>query len=247
MEAACRIPDWIQKHRTIYARKKALRYYYREIFATHLKRHLIPGSTLEIGSGPGFLSDIVDGLITSDLEYVPGIHTVCDAHDLLFPDQSFSNVFFVDVLHHLKAPLKCFREISRVLKPGGRLVMIEPYTTPLSRAFYKLIHHEACYLPKDVWNNAFPQDKNPLAGNAEIPRACIVDNNGPVIGDFPESGLRLHSVVLFAGISYLLTGGFQSWQFPLPVIRFLYRIEEKTRILWAPLAATRCLAVLERS
>jgi len=91
--AGSRIPEWVQKHRMIFAKKKALRYYYHEIFASLLKKHLLPGPTLEIGSGPGFLSDIVEDLITSDYENLPGFHFVCDAHELLFPDQNFKCLF----------------------------------------------------------------------------------------------------------------------------------------------------------
>lgn len=246
MSATIPMPDWVEKHRTIFSRKESLRFYYREVFATLLRQHMLSGSTLEIGSGPGFLSYIVDDLITSDYESLPGINVVCDAHELLFPDQSFANVFFVDVLHHLKSPLTCFREISRVLRPGGRLIMIEPYTTPLSRIFYKYIHHEFCYSPDDAWGSAFPAGKEPMVGNTEIPRALLVKNKGPVTGHMPASGLRLCKLMPFACFSYLLTGGFQTWQFPLLLIKSLYFMEEKTRRIWASLAATRCLAVLER-
>ena len=135
------IPEWARKHKTIFTRKKSLRYYYHELFASYLRKYFLLGPTLEIGSGPGFLSGISEEVTTSDIEILPGIHVVCDTHELPFTDQCFFNVFFVDVLHHLNSPLRCFREVSRVLKPGGRLVMIEPYTTPLSRIFYKFIHH----------------------------------------------------------------------------------------------------------
>lgn len=238
--------DWVEKHRAIFARKESLRFYYQEIFTSLLRQHLLSGPTLELGSGPGFLSQIVEDLITSDYDYLPDVNVVCDAHKLPFSDQSFANVFFVDALHHLKSPLASFREISRVLRSGGRLVMIEPYTTPLSRFFYKYIHHEFCYSPEDVWNKAFTADKEPMIGNAEIPRDLLVKHNGPVTGNTPVSGLRLCKLMPFAGLSYLLTGGFQSWQQPLPLIKALYFIEKKTRRIWASLAATRCLAVLER-
>jgi hypothetical protein len=85
-----------------------------------------------------------------------------------------------------------------------------------------------------------------MEGNAEIPRACLVTNNDPVKGDFPLSGLRLKKIIPFAGLSYLLTGGFQSWQLPKPIVKGLFWIESRTLRLWAPLMATRCFAVLER-
>ncbi len=181
---------WIENHRRIFNTKKSLRYYYLEVFARLIKENLLPGPTLEIGSGPGFLSHITEGIITSDIQESSGINVVSDAHDLHFPDCQFSNVFFVDVMHHLKAPLEAFNEISRVLSPGGRLVMIEPYTSPLSRLFYKYIHHESCRRPDDPWREAFPPGKEPLEGNSEIPRACLVAQNVPVNADWPVSGLR---------------------------------------------------------
>lgn len=239
-------PDWIADHQAKYQAKPALRFYYQEVFAGRLRRELLPGKTLELGSGPGFLSRIVDQVVTSDIGAFPGVQTVCDAHCLPFADGEFTGVFCLDVLHHLRSPLECFREIARVLRPGGRFVLIEPYTTPLSRLFYKYFHHEDCALPADPWRAAFPPGKEAMAGNAELPRACLVDRNGPVTGAEPDSGLRLRKIELFAGPSYLLTGGFQSWQFPLPLVKWLYQIEEKTAPLWTPLAAARCLAVLER-
>ncbi|MFH1618101.1 MAG: class I SAM-dependent methyltransferase [Candidatus Margulisiibacteriota bacterium] len=230
---------WIDKHKNVFSKKASLQFYYLNVFAKMLRREFVAGRILEIGSGPGFLSNIAEDITTSDIYEHPSIQVTCDAHALPFEDEAFNNVFFVDVLHHLRAPGTVFKEISRVLPPGGRLIMIEPYTTPLSRIFYKYLHHEGCYGIKDVWEKAFPADKDPMSGNAEIPRTCLesYDNSW---------GLKLKKIELFAGPSYLLTGGFQSWQLPLALIKALLKLEKLTAPLWSKLAATRCLAVFEK-
>ena len=51
-----------------------------------------------------------------------------DAAALPFPDESFSSVIAVLVLHHLKSPEQqehAFAEIHRVLKPGGVFLVFE--------------------------------------------------------------------------------------------------------------------------
>lgn len=41
------------------------------------------------------------------------------------PDGQFDGAFLVDVVHHLPAAGEAFRELRRLLRPGGRLVVIE--------------------------------------------------------------------------------------------------------------------------
>jgi ubiquinone/menaquinone biosynthesis C-methylase UbiE len=51
---------------------------------------------------------------------------VGDAHNLQFPDASFAACWSERVLQHLSDPALAIREMVRVTKPGGRIVLFEP-------------------------------------------------------------------------------------------------------------------------
>lgn len=46
-----------------------------------------------------------------------------DAQDLSFPDQSFDAIFSVNVFHHLEEPQAVLNEVTRLLRPGGKIVL----------------------------------------------------------------------------------------------------------------------------
>jgi ubiquinone/menaquinone biosynthesis C-methylase UbiE len=57
---------------------------------------------------------------------LPVEFVVGDAHHLDFPDNSFDACRTDRVLLHLADPSQAVREIARVLRPGGRVVALEP-------------------------------------------------------------------------------------------------------------------------
>lgn len=49
-----------------------------------------------------------------------------DACNLGFPDSSFTNVLMADVLEHVPETGRVIREVYRILKPRGALIIIDP-------------------------------------------------------------------------------------------------------------------------
>src|SRR5256714_4537907 len=59
-----------------------------------------------------------------ELSGLQGNFQVADAENLKFPDESFDLVYSHGVLHHTPDTARAVREIHRVLKPGGRAIVM---------------------------------------------------------------------------------------------------------------------------
>lgn len=57
------------------------------------------------------------------------IDIVCDIVQIPRPDASFDAVLCSEVLEHLPDPIAAVKEFSRLLKPGGRLIVTAPFNS----------------------------------------------------------------------------------------------------------------------
>ena len=198
-------PELVRIHRDLIVRKPFLRALYREHYA-EIARHLrgVPaGPVVELGSGGGFLKEVVPEAITTDLNPEPHLDRVMSASRLDFPDASLSAIVMLNVFHHLPDPREFLREAERTLRPGGRAILIEPAHTWLWKRLYRLFSAE----PYDA---ASPEWGFPPAGRftgANVPQAWIVfdRDRARFETEFPRlrlAGRRDHSAFL-----YVLSGG----------------------------------------
>lgn len=160
-------PRTTNVRRSIVRTKPFLRRIYEEWYRI-LASRLPPGSGLlvEIGSGGGFMHDFVPALVTTDIFPCEGIDLVVDARQLPFGDSSVRGVLMTNVLHHVPEPTRFLSEAARCVRPGGSLLMVEPWNTPWSRTVYRQLHHEP-FDPSGGWS--FPES-GPLSGaNGALP------------------------------------------------------------------------------
>jgi SAM-dependent methyltransferase len=236
--------DWISVHRRQWACKPGLRAVYARYF-DRLRDACAPGDpVVEIGCGPGFFKERYPEIIATDVGTNPYADRAVDAAALPFTAGEVANVVMLDVFHHLPDPVRFLRETARVLRPGGHLVMIEPWLGLAGRVVYRWLHHEDCdatVSPERPWSGGA---KDPMSGNAALPDLFF--RRG---GQLERLGIPLRVVRRepFTALPWLLSGGFQ----PITLLprALLAGMESLDRVLsQAPaLTATRCFLVIERT
>lgn len=107
---------------------------------TMLERADLPtsGSVLDAGGGTGRVASAIREYAGEVVIADPSLgmlrqadrtqlDLVCSNSETLpFPNESFERVIMVDALHHVINHAQTAREMYRVLKPGGRIVIEEP-------------------------------------------------------------------------------------------------------------------------
>ena len=153
-------PEWDQKYAIGRFRKRA-QFFDAEILP-HLLRH--KGRWLDAGCGSGFFSRLLAGqgnsvvgvdasqhmieAARSAIEECPEESSIRGAvvyevietvEKLKFSDDSFDGVLCLSVVEYLQQPEKCLKELHRVLKPGGILVISLPHRLAPIRLIQRVV------------------------------------------------------------------------------------------------------------
>lgn len=139
----------------------------------------VQGRLLDVGGGTGRVAsairDCVDEIIIADVSFGMLAHSprtyaangsklnvrpVCGASESLpFADGFFERVIMVDALHHVIDHAHTAREMFRVLKPGGVLVIEEPdirtFAVKLIALAEKILLMRSHFLAPDAIMNLF--------------------------------------------------------------------------------------------
>lgn len=124
--------------------RKDRRKSYEKLYSTRLKLiekiHKKKGKLLDIGCAAGFFLKTAEsrGWDTYGIDLLPDYidfakqelhlkNVYCDIlENIKFPQDSFDVVTLWDLIEHLRRPLDTLREVNRILRPGGKLVIWTP-------------------------------------------------------------------------------------------------------------------------
>jgi SAM-dependent methyltransferase len=200
----------------------------------------IPGGVVELGAGAGFMKDILPFVITTEVLSLPGIDVLISPDKPLpFAEGQLRAIVMTDVLHHISAPRSFFAEATRTVKPGGVVVMIEPWVTAWSTFVYTRMHAEPFRTDAREWE--FPE-KGPLSGaNGALPWMMFARDRQIFEQQFPA--WQIDFVKPIMPFSYLVSGGV-SMRALLP--GWMYRCIRVLESLCEPKAAMFAMIKLTR-
>lgn len=180
---------------------------------------------LEIGSGTSPLKLFHSNVITSDIMTLDYLDFIFDCHEIdrfaPIADSSLDIITMTNVLHHLKAPLEFLVKAAVKLKPGGRVIITEPFFSAVSTVIYRYIHHEPTRF--DIKEPELDITKGPLSSaNIALPYLIFFSNDHwhehlSFIYDYDLEKVRHYS-----SLSYMATGGIsRRIPFPTPLYKKL--------------------------
>lgn len=234
----------IERNQSAWQAKPLLQEIYRRFYQRIVDcvDQTIPGCVLEIGAGMGNLKRSLPQAISSDLFPNPWLDLTCDAYFLPFRAGALSHLVLFDVFHHLERPFAFLAEARRVLAPGGRVILFEPYISLLSSVAYGIFHHEPI-----AWTRAMdlspekPVENRYYAAQGNATRLFFRAASPPL----PLGWLVIRRSA-WSSLTYLLSGGFSKPSlYPRAAFPLLSAMDRVLSVSTGAFGA-RCLVVLEK-
>ena len=215
---------------------------FHRLIASQLSQ--VSGVTVELGSGIGNIKEVIPNCLRTDLFPNPWLDQTENAYKLSFENSSVSNLILFDVFHHLEYPGLALKEFKRVLKPGGRVIIFDPYISLLGSIVFGLLHHEPVAFNRPITWDA------PSTWSSTEERYYAAQGNATRVffGNKFKQNLADWNVVTrqrFACISYVASGGYSKPQmYPDFALPFMRSVDQVCNYFpW--IFATRCLVALE--
>ena len=128
------------------------------------------------------------------------------------------------MIHHIPYPMKFFKEINRILKKNGKLIIFEPYCSVLLQLATTIMKHEGFDFTVNVWDEKKPKsDEEDLwAGNIAVSNLIFDDkkNFSKHLGSY----FKIKHEKLVECLIFFNSGGVTSKTFYIPLNFFFLKI-----------------------
>jgi len=198
-------PETTVLRRQIIQGKSFLKKFYHECYlsiAQSLPNH-INGPVVELGSGAGFLKEYIPNLFTSEIIKIQDVDLILDGTNLPFSTDALKGIVMIDVLHHMPNVASFFSDAAACIKPGGVIIIIEPWSTLWSRFVYRHLHHEPFELGVKDWK--LPAGGPLSQANSALPWIIFERDRKKFDKEFPQ--FQVKEIMLNFPFCYILSGG----------------------------------------
>lgn len=200
---------------------------------------------VELGSGMGHIREVIPNCITTELFPYPWIDQIENAYKLSFEDESVSDLISTDVFHHLKYPGTALKELHRVLRKGGRVILLEPCMSLLGLLVYGVFHVEPIAVTQKFgWfapNGWLPDHMDYYAAQGNATRIFVGNRYHPQL-----TAWKTIKTIRLSALAYAASGGYSGPQLYPTGMYSAVKSLEKILDLFPFLFATRLLVVLEK-
>ena len=152
----------LKLHRNMLLKKRMLQEVFTEFH--HLFKRLNRkfflgcGFEVELGAGVSPIRDTYPDVLATDIVDSPNLDRVINAEEMDLADNSARAIYGQICFHHFPHPDQFFRELERVLVPGGGAILLEPYHGPAASFLYKRLFRT------EGFDKTYPSWETPIEG-----------------------------------------------------------------------------------
>ena len=184
---------------------------------------------VELGAGVVPMKAKFPNVKSTDIVDAPHLDGVLDATALDLQDESVDGLLLQNTFHHIPDPDAFLRECNRVLKPGGRVIILDPYYNFLSSRLYRILFSTETFDVNGNWNDATEhamiganQALSYIVFKRDRSRFESTNPNLKIVKTFPAPG----------GLRYILSGGLNFHRVaPRPLFPLIRKFENLSPVL----------------
>jgi len=182
---------------------------------------------IEVGSGSGFTKDFIKNKnfkltdLSSDdhLDYKN-----IDAQNTKFEKESFDYIIASNMIHHIPYPTKFFKEMHRILKKNGKLLIFEPYSSIVTQLITIIMRHEGFDFTVDVWDEKHPKSDETDVWSGNIAVSNLIFDDKSLFNEKLGKYFSIEHEELSECLIFLNSGGVTSKTFYIPMNNFFMKI-----------------------